>query len=705
MPPPRNFHPAYRRDIDGLRALAVLLVVTFHAFPRWMPAGFIGVDIFFVISGYLISQIIFRSLAEADFSFGEFYAHRIRRIFPALILVLLAVYVAGWFLLLPDEYKLLGKHIAGSMGFVQNFMLWREAGYFDVASEIKPLLHLWSLAVEEQFYLIFPVTAWLLWRLNLNLLTFVVFSAFVSFWISHKGVHGDAVKAFFAPQSRFWELMVGASLAHGQIFNSSATGIARLGDALLFNRIVFRRLPDAVERNSIRCNALSLLGGLLLLYALCALNRDTPFPGSRALAPVLGALLLIAAGPTAWFNRQILSRKPMVAIGLISYPLYLWHWPLLSLAHIIEDGMPERKIRILAVLTSILLAALTYRIFEKPMRYGPHPRLKTTVLAVLGILVVCIGYNTWRHDGLSFRMKNLNAQLAPFEARNTPWLPENQEPYCRTRVDSQNQDYYCRLKHDAAPTLMILGDSHGVALYPGLRDSQLSGNPLDLGRGSCPPLAGVRTYHLQNENNPDEIQRCEKVIERGLTIAEQTRAIQTVILASRGPAYLLKTGFQYPGEQFPDEAKKDNRLVSLLHPEISDQAIIWQMGLRASIERLIKAGKRVVVLLDNPELGFDPRACIDQRPIHFTHRPRPICGVPRSVFDARNRDYRTLMTHIVADYPGVLLVDAAKPFCDDQWCWAMKDGQLFYRDDDHLALNGAKLVAREIQLSLEKSAH
>ncbi len=163
-----NARPAYRPDIDGLRAVAILSVVTYHAFPTKLRGGFVGVDMFFVISGFLISTIIFRSLQRGDFSFTEFYAHRIKRIFPALILVLAACYTFGWFALLPDEYKQLGKHMAAGAGFVQNFVIWKEAGYFDTTSELKPLMHLWSLAIEEQFYLLYPVLIWGAWRTGLS---------------------------------------------------------------------------------------------------------------------------------------------------------------------------------------------------------------------------------------------------------------------------------------------------------------------------------------------------------------------------------------------------------------------------------------------------------------------------------------------------------------------------------------------------------
>lgn len=206
-------HPKYRPDIDGLRAIAVLAVVAFHAFPNWIKGGFIGVDIFFVISGYLISTIIFESLDKGTFSFSEFYARRITRIFPALLLVLVACLTFGWFVLLADEYKQLGKHTAGGAGFVSNFLLWNEAGYFDNSAETKPLLHLWSLGIEEQFYILWPLLLWFFWKRNFNLFIITIAVAIASFILNIEGVKHDMVATFYSPQSRFWELLSGSLLA------------------------------------------------------------------------------------------------------------------------------------------------------------------------------------------------------------------------------------------------------------------------------------------------------------------------------------------------------------------------------------------------------------------------------------------------------------------------------------------------------------
>ncbi|MDP3004588.1 acyltransferase, partial [Methylotenera sp.] len=216
-PPPQSehlTHPKYRPDIDGLRAVAVLSVVIYHAFPKFIRGGFIGVDIFFVISGFLISTIIFGSLERNSFNFIEFYSRRIKRIFPALLLVLTASFVFGWFALLADEYKQLGKHIAGGAGFISNFLFWKESGYFDNAAETKPLLHLWSLGIEEQFYIVWPLLLWLAWKKRFNLLTITILVAVISFALNISKVHSDAVAAFYSPQTRFWELLVGSVLAY-----------------------------------------------------------------------------------------------------------------------------------------------------------------------------------------------------------------------------------------------------------------------------------------------------------------------------------------------------------------------------------------------------------------------------------------------------------------------------------------------------------
>jgi peptidoglycan/LPS O-acetylase OafA/YrhL len=468
-PTKQDFHPAYRPDIDGLRALAILPVVAFHAFPVWVKGGFVGVDIFFVISGFLISSIIFHNISKNYFSFTRFYARRINRIFPALLLVMTFCYVLGWVTLFPDEFKQLGKHIAAGAGFVQNFVLLNEAGYFDTASELKPLMHLWSLAIEEQFYLIYPLLIWIAWRSKLNIYITVFTLGSISIALNLNNIHHDAVTTFFAPQTRFWELMAGALLAY--FFTSEPDTNPRA--------TIHQRIP-------LLANCFSTIGLLLMCAAVFGLNRDMPYPGTRALIPVTGAFLLILGGPTAWVNRKILASPMLVWIGLISYPLYLWHWPLLSFARIIEIETPSRGTRITVVAISFVLAWLTYQFIERPIRNDNVKGRKTLFLCMLTLLLGCIGYYTYQHNGLGFRFKDRESYLAYFYKSDlSDWqyfqesgLMETHQSRCSFRrvdnarvtniaLDAIAPSCYQR-DPDKNKALMLWGDSHARQLRYGL---------------------------------------------------------------------------------------------------------------------------------------------------------------------------------------------------------------------------------------------
>lgn len=321
MNPKHSIHHKYRADIDGLRAIAVLAVVGFHAFPGRFKGGFIGVDIFFIISGFLISSILFSNLENDRFSFVEFYANRIKRIFPALIVVLSACFAFGWFVMFPDEYQQLGKHITAGSAFVSNFGFWQESGYFDTTSELKPLLHLWSLGIEEQFYIVWPLLLWLLWKKRFNLLILAVLITLVSFVYSVRTVLQDPVAAFYSPLSRCWELMIGSILAYQNLHQPLwIEGIAQRATSFLGGNGLMRASKGS---NTLK-DVMAFCGMALIVWGFLFITKEKPFPGSWALFPALGTYLIVAAGPQAYFNRTILSRRLLVWVGLISYPLYLW---------------------------------------------------------------------------------------------------------------------------------------------------------------------------------------------------------------------------------------------------------------------------------------------------------------------------------------------------------------------------------------------
>ena len=435
-----SIHPKYRADIDGLRAVAILSVVGFHAFPQWVTGGFVGVDIFFVISGFLISCIIFGNLEKNSFSYYDFYARRIKRIFPALILVLATSYVFGWYLLLPHEFKQLGKHIAAGAGFISNLVLWNEAGYFDNASSTKPLLHLWSLGIEEQFYIVWPLLLGLVWKHRLNFLAITIFIAVASFSVNVFTVTSHPVADFYSPLSRFWELMIGGILAYLTLHQ-----------------------PHHLPKNT---NAQSVLGVLLIVIAILSIDKTSAFPGWWALLPALGAFLVISAQPTAWVNRYVLGNRVLVSIGLISYPLYLWHWAILSFLRITESGQPTVEIRGAAVLASIFLAWLTYWAIEKPVRFKTSGNWKIVVLCVLLTSIAYIGFDTYQRDGMSFRMMEISPELMGFK-------PDIARDWRLNQCFLENSDQFSdTCLENKRPLIFLWGDSHAAALYPGLKRMQ-----------------------------------------------------------------------------------------------------------------------------------------------------------------------------------------------------------------------------------------
>lgn len=394
----QNSHLSYRPDIDGLRAIAVLAVVIFHAFPKTLAGGFIGVDIFFVLSGYLISTILFRSLDAGQFSLLDFYVRRTKRIFPALLLVLVSCLGLGWFALLSDEYQQLGKHVAAGAGFVANLVLWSEAGYFDVSADLKPLLHLWSLGIEEQFYLVWPILLWLAWQKRWPIFGLIAALGALSFGWNVYGVQHDAVATFYAPYTRFWELLAGSALAWLTLYrHPQALALGLKIEASILSALGCHKAADGSRLS----NGLSVLGLGLLLVGFWCINKETIFPGWWALMPVLATVLMITAGQKAWVNRVVLSNKVAVWFGLISYPLYLWHWPLLSFLRIFEGNESDKKTAI-AVLMALVLAYLTYRFVERPLRFGRQGQAKVFILvalmAVVGLTGVIVSQMDFAHS-------------------------------------------------------------------------------------------------------------------------------------------------------------------------------------------------------------------------------------------------------------------------------------------------------------------
>jgi len=683
--------------------VAILPVLLYHAFPRLAPGGFIGVDIFLVISGYLISQIIFRALEAGRFSFRDFYARRVRRLFPALIVVLSSVYAFGWLALLPDQFKQLGKHIAAGSVYVQNIVLELEAGYFDTASELKPLLHLWSLAVEEQFYLMYPLFAWTLWRIGRKyFLIGVLVAATLSLTASIVGVYSDPTRTFYYVHTRFWELMTGAMIAYFHLFGSSSGDSTCLVHRAFLGGSLVRKVVSPVLQLLLGKNLLTILGLALVSYGIFYLDGDQPYPGVRALIPVLGTSLVILATDGAWINRHLLGNRAMVYIGLISYPLYLWHWPLLAYLRITEQGDPPRSWRLGALLVSFALSSLTYHLIEHPIRHGKGFRfLKTIALVVVAFSVGGLGYWTWLKDGIPSR---IDANILDgyfrygevFDPKNAPWAKDKQSEICFENFRPVVKDKYksivfCRKDSLKPSNVLLVGDSHAISLYPGLYDMLLDTKwVIEYNGGSgVSPLRGLAVK--ERKASSDIVVARQTITDAALDRALNSPEINTVILAGRWPLYFSATGF--------GETEAQSRFVvnSYRHPELSDPEAIFEDSLRATFGELLAKGKRVIFVLDTPELGFDPRTCVNFRPFRLHPKPpRTLCALPRNAFEQRRKGYIGVLNEVLKDFPQVVVVDGAEPFCDRQWCFAMKDGKMLYIDDDHVSVYGARLMASKI---------
>ncbi len=498
----------YRPDIDGLRALAVLLVVAFHYYPNWIEGskfiqgGFIGVDIFFVISGYLITSIIFYGIRNHSFSIKEFYAKRIRRIFPALLAMLTSVFLFGWYVMLPNEFRLLAKHILGGIGFSSNFVLSNEVGYFDDAIDVKPLLHLWSLGIEEQFYIFWPALLMLIF--SSKLLALIIIFCTVSFFLNIFLVQSDPTLVFYSTFTRAWELILGGIIA---AFNLATNNKSYLKNIYLVNLISF-------------------IGILCIIYSVLYLNGKVAFPYYYGLIPTLGACLVIISGKQALINNYFLSNRLLVYIGLISFPLYLWHWPLLVLYKISFNlDTVSFTARIILVIISFVLASLTYHLIEIPIRKFGFLSTKYIILSALCLATVAslsyIGKISPRHNG-----DNINKILAS----KADWVfPGNQF----TNEFSHGLRYYTATR--GKNKTIYIGDSN-LEQYSSrinllLKDKSLALNSVILigNQRNCAMLEFI----LGDGNISDG---CKKSYEMFLTLIRD-EAIKNIVIAAQWNNY------------------------------------------------------------------------------------------------------------------------------------------------------------------------
>jgi peptidoglycan/LPS O-acetylase OafA/YrhL len=637
----------YRSEIDGLRAIAVVTVILFHAGFSAFRGGFVGVDVFFVISGFLITSIIISDKDTKTFSIVRFYERRARRILPALFLVLFACLIPAWLWLPPADMISFCKSLLAVSLFGSNFLFWSEAGYFDLAAELKPLLHTWSLAVEEQFYLIFPLLVALIWPMGRVLMVLVLLAVGgLSFWAAEAWGLNHPHATFFLLPARGWELLLGSVLA-------------------VYRSAIPARLTDNARRDYLYEIA-SVIGLALIGASVCMFSKDTPFPGVYTLAPTIGTCLLILFADRATLVGSLLSRTWLVGVGLISYSAYLWHYPLFAFARHASVGVPGRLEFSCLAVVSLCLAYLSWRFVERPFRdrqlFGRRTIFAFSLVGI--VFFAAVGYvGMTNHGFYSYRVSPNQARVLDTLRRSPRWAE------CLYQERDIRPKTPC-IYNEGLTTWAILGDSHSSELAMKLGDALKE-------RGEA-----LKQFSSKERPSFDEScqgsETCKTWTERSIEQIVADPTIRNVVVIFRIHHYLFGEQLsQYP--QLPNDRSEGAKVTT------------WRHYVEA-VNRLAKSDKRIILVLQVPEV----RKSLDDLVFQNRLAPDNIAGISREWWRRRSGYVTERLPEISSS---VKILDPADIFCDEKECIAVKDGIPWYFDDNHLSLEGArKLVPYILKL-------
>jgi peptidoglycan/LPS O-acetylase OafA/YrhL len=643
----------YRADIDGLRAIAVVPVVLYHYGVAGFGGGFVGVDVFFVISGFLITSLIEAEIGEGRFSIVSFYERRVRRILPALIALIAICFVAALFILFPTDLERFVTSVIGASLFGSNFVFWREAGYFDSGADLKPLLHTWSLGVEEQYYLLFPALLWALRTASRGLLIAILaLLSLASFVDSVWGVSAAPVATFFLLPARFWELGLGALLALGAV-------------------------PALKSRPG--STTVAVLGLGLIAASVALLTTDTPFPGLAAVAPCLGTALVIYAGigiasPVA----AVLSLRPIVFVGLLSYSLYLWHWPLYVFGKYGQfDGIGWTS-KAFLIAASFLLAFLSWRFVETPIRRrAVLAERRRLFLAAAGAMAIFIAAST------AVLLAGGLPQRYPTDVQALLAAGKDFEPNRRTCLTPTLERValgdLCVMgaRHAGNPDFLVWGDSHADAFVPVIDDVAKRHGKYGLMAAwtSCPPFFGVQVmgkHHLF----------CDRDADAAFGLVE-SRHIPTVILIARWAVY--SEGRLMRPESSADLYLSDGSNV----PSLQANRPIFARAFTTTIERLIAAHRRVIVVGPVPEVDYIVPDTLAE--LSYRGDTRDIAP-SRAGFHARERFVLATIASAQKRF-GIDVIYPHTLLCNVSRCPVEAEGRPLYFDNNHLSTFGAKRLA------------
>ncbi|MFA1624392.1 acyltransferase family protein [Rhizobium mongolense] len=641
----------YRPGLDGLRAVAILPVLLFHAGFGAFSGGFVGVDVFFVLSGFFMARIILADLDRGRFSLLEFYVRRMRRIFPALFSMMAVSAVAAWFLFMPQEFLYFADSLIAAALFTSNVLFHRESGYFDIAAEVKPLLHTWSLSVEEQFYLVFPVALFICYKFaGRRMFGIVLAVSLLSFIASIFEVYHKPEKAFYLLHFRVWELLIGVLVAIAPQANYRARA----------------------------SQAMTALGLVAIFATVFFYSPSTPFPGFTAAVPCVGTALVIHANCRDGLIARFLDNPVSVFIGRISYSLYLWHWPVIVFSRSALEHELTTEWALTVVALSFALAYLSWRFVEQPARYG---RLAPSGAAIAGLssaaIVSAIAFGTVvkRFEGIPHRLPEEALRLYQANHDESPFFSR----LCFADSDGDGltlaqirRGELCRIgvQSSSEPQFLVWGDSHAAAIAPAIdvaaREMGLSG--MFLGRASCPPLPNA------DFGPPWAVKRCIEYNSTVMSFIEQ-RKFPFIFMVGYWPKYVHRAELPGGGVFFDPRVE----------PSLADWSSPVRASLNTTLAKFAQEGTKAVLVMDVPEVGSDvpealAKAVVAGRsldiapPLDYTNKRQALA---RRVLDE------------AAKSNGALVVDPMGAICDAFRCHVMRESTVLYKDGDHLSAKGA----------------
>lgn len=652
---------AYRADIDGLRALAVLPVVLYHIGVPGFGGGFVGVDVFFVISGFLMASLISADLAGDEFSLLAFYERRVRRIFPALFAMLTAAAVAAWLFLMPQEFEYFAESLRSAALFISNIQFEKESGYFDISAELKPLLHTWSLAVEEQFYIVFPL---LLVGINrfarqhvVPILAGMLVASFAaSIWM----VYRKPDDAFYLIEFRAWELLLGALLA-------------------------FDAIPRPTS-SAVRARMASI-GVALIAVAVFGFSEDILFPGPAALLPCVGAALVIHARAEGGLAGRALRMRPLVFVGLISYSLYLWHWPLIVFSRAIAGRDLSALDSGLILLASFVVASLSWLFVEQPFRRHGLLRRPSMFAAAATAMVAAVGFGVFiiRDDGMPDRLPSdaRKVYAATYDGSRygrPPCFVETDDPE-RSQSDIRagrlcllGRGGHTDTADPANPSFLVWGDSHSSAMAPAIDEAAKHAGITGFfaGQGSCPPLPGVDLGKRLTTRRCGDFNSAVRDLVR-------SRHIPLIILAAYWPKYVHDAELPNDGFRFDPSVP----------PPLEDKSAPIVKALDRLMAEMARQGTRVVLVMDVPEMGFHMPEAIARA--MMTGASTDVV-LPWDYIASRQKLSRSILTRFAAKY-GAALVDPLPAFCSEGRCSALRGGLPLFKDSNHITATTARSLS------------